>query len=92
MALSPIMDQGFRFQVYTKEEFHMEPPQVNSKALAFRGRSVVRVQQSWNSNSILGLCLVRFHCITFFGNTEDAGQTLVCGSGFQSFRIMHMSL
>lgn len=74
MVLRPIIDQGFRLQVYTKE-FHMEPPEDDTKALSFRGSSLMQVWQSWNPNAGLGLRLARFYCVISFAKLTDADQT-----------------
>lgn len=78
-------------QVYTKEEFHVESPQVNIKALTYKGRGCVWAQQSRNSNSILGLQQARFYHVVSFGNTAEVDQTRVCDGSFPSYRMMCMS-
>lgn len=81
----------FQVQVYTKGEFHVESPQVNTKALTYKGRGCVWAQQSQDSNSILGLQQARFYHVVSFGNTAQADQTHGYGSSFPSFRILCMS-
>lgn len=47
----------------------------NTKALTYKGRGCVWAQQSWNSNSILGLQQARFYHVVSFGNIAEADQT-----------------